>query len=549
MLYLHLLMAEFRLKWMMSIGHPLAVYSGCKGVYTVMEQSISEPLAMQLAIRRDSDTPTYRQIESQIRSLILEGRLPAGARLPAERVLARHLGVNRTTVVNAYRELAADGLIAGRAGRGTVVLGVAERAEASAEPAPVPLAWSGLIRPRLRSIQSPLVRRVADLAARPGTISLAAGIPEILTSPHIALDKTVGRLLDSCRESLLQDSPVLGLMHLREELARRLALKGCSRPAANQILILSGSQQGLYLVAQLLLEPGQAVLVESPTYVGALEVFRALGARLIEVPVDEQGMRVSAAEQIMAHVDVRLIYTIPNFQNPTGSVMSAERRAALLALAQRHRVPILEDDLYGELFYEANPPAPMRALDRGGFVLYLGSLSSVLGPGLRLGWLVAPPALIEPLAALRRTVDLHPSNLTQQAVCELLGDGSLDAHLAWVRRAWASRRDALLDALESHMPPSVRWGRPQGGLYVWCSLAAPLNSRELLEEAANEEVVFVPGNVFFADGQGEAYMRLSFAHLSALDIAEGVRRLARAVKRLEKQPKHDGPSVGEHPIV
>ncbi len=513
-----------------------------------MDDSILGP-KMQIAIERDSRVPVYRQIEAQIRTLILEGRLPKGARLPSERILARHLGVNRTTVVNAYRELSADGLVKGRVGHGTIVLGPVPRQEEAEPPAGMPLVWTGLIRSRVRGLQSLVVRRVADLASRPGIISLATGVPEVTSSPYLHLEQTVQKVITSGQRALLQDSPIAGLMPLRAELARRLAMKGCSKPSASQVLILSGSQQGLYLVAQLLLEPGDAVLVESPTYLGALEVFRAIGARLIGVPVDSQGMHVKAAEQIMSRVNIRLIYTIPNFQNPTGSTMSAERRTALLALAQRFQVPILEDDLYGELFYDVSLPAPIRAADEGGYVLYLGSLSPVLGPGFRLGWLVAPLAVIEPLTALRQAMDLHPGNFVQEVVYELLVSGSFDIHLEWVRRAYAARRDTMLAALEQYMPGTIRWQPPQGGFYVWCSLERPLSSRDLLEEAAEEGVVFVPGEAFFPDGRGEQFLRLSFAHASLEEITEGIRRLAKVARRLEKRERQDTSVETDRPIV
>ena len=230
--------------------------------------------------------------------------------------------------------------------------------------------------------------------------------------------------------------------------------------------------------------------------------------------------------------------------------MSAQRRASLLALAQRFQVPILEDDLYGELFYDESPPAPIRALDENGCVLYCGSLSSVLGPGLRLGWLVAPSAIIQPLMSLRQAIDLHPNSFIQEVVHELLVDGSFDAHLEWVRRAYARRRDATLTALDRYMPEGVQWHPPKGGFYVWCSLPGFVSGRELLEEAAEQGVVFVPGEAFFPTGGGEHFMRLSFVHSSEEETVEGVRRLARAVKNLARRARQQ-PRVsrGDRPIV
>ncbi|MGM0400805.1 MAG: PLP-dependent aminotransferase family protein [Chloroflexota bacterium] len=487
---------------------------------------------MQISIERESSTPIYRQIEVQIRSLILKGRLPEESYLPSERMLARHLDVNRTTVVNAYRELAADGLVEGRVGAGTVVLGPeTERVEEEA-PSTVPFSWTRLVRPEVRELRGPLVRRVEDLSTRPGVISLATGVPRTIPSPHLHLEDLVQRAIAAGGQSLFQDSPAAGLAPLRGELERRLAMRGCKRPLADRIFILSGSQQGLFLVAHLLLQPGDVVLVESPTYLGALEVFRAVGARLVKVPMDDEGMQVEATARILSHIDVHLIYTIPNFQNPTGRTMSAERRMALLTLAQRHQVPILEDDLYGELAYDVTPPAPLRAADEEGCVLYLSGLSSILGPGLRLGWLLVPSALIKPLTALRQAMDLHPDHFVQEVVHTLLIDGSFDTHLEWVRSTYARRRETMLGALEKHMPSGVGWNRPQGGFYIWCSLPRPLDSEELLDKAVEKGVVFLPGSVFPSDGRGESFLRLSFVCPSAGEIEEGVCRLAVAIKEL-----------------
>jgi len=503
-----------------------------------MDDRTSSPPEMNIKLDRGSSVPLYRQLEGSIRELILAGRLPPGCHLLSERAMAKRLGVNRTTVVNAYAELAAAGLVEGRVGEGTVVLGPAPQPEE--ELAAVPLAWGGLIGSRARWLSSPLLRRVSELAARPGTISFASGSPEEFASPELNLGELMQRLLADGGQELLQDSPSEGLPALRAAVGKRLALRGCRDVGARQVIILSGSQQGLYLVARLLLEPGDAVLVEAPTYLGALQVFRAVGARLVGVPVDEEGMQVDLAERYLAHAGIRLIYTIPNFQNPTGATMSGARRARLLSLAQRYQVPILEDDQAGELYYGTGPLPPIRALDRGGYVLYMGGLSSVLGPGLRLGWLVAPSAAIEPLVALRQAIDLYPNNLAQAIVQQLLQDQLLEPHLEWQRRLYASRRDCLLAALERYMPASVSWSRPEGGFYLCCYLPEGMSARALLEEAAGQGVVFVPGEAFSADGRGEGFIRINFAHPEA-EVEEGVRRLARAIKRLQGRGQESMP--------
>ncbi|NPV06849.1 MAG: PLP-dependent aminotransferase family protein [Anaerolineae bacterium] len=486
-----------------------------------------------MTVDREGKVPLYRQIEQQIRALILEGILPAGHRLPSERELAERLGVNRTTVVNAYGSLAADGLVEGRVGVGTVVLGATEEL---AEPPALPLAWSGLMRSRPRWPETGIGERVAQLSSRPGVISFATGVADITGSPHLALAQVVQRVVNSRMAALLEDSPIAGLTPLREELARELRFKGCRDASAGQVIVTSGTQQGLYLVARLLLDPGDVVLVESPTYLGALSVFRSIGARPVGVPVDDEGMQVEAAGHYLAHADVRLIYTNPNFQNPTGSLMSLDRRAALLALARRHQIPILEDDLHGELHFEDPLPPPIRSLDDGGYVVYLGGLSSLLGSGLRLGWVLAPPPIVEPLLRLRQDMDLHPNNLVQLVVHDLLRGESFPAHLHWLRQTFRRRRDAMLQALERHMPAGVGWSQPAGGLYVWCALPDGVASSDLLERAGELGVSFAPGPMFFTHAGGEGFMRLGFAFRSEGEIAEGVRRLARAIEDLARRP-------------
>jgi DNA-binding transcriptional MocR family regulator len=516
-----------------------------------MEEANHCGMVMRILIDREGTTPVYRQIVMQFREMILDGRLPEGSHLPPERVLAQSLGVNRTTVVNAYRELSADGLVEGHVGRGTIVLGGWPPRDIGETSGQVPFAWTGLIAPRAAQLRSRVGRRVADLMREASNISLAAGVPEGLVSPSLHLEEVVARVMTSSGKALLDHSPTMGSVELRMELARRMVMKGCSRPTAHEVMVLSGSQHGVYLVAQLLLEAGDVVVVESPTYLGALDVFRTMGVRVIGVPVDEEGMDVEVAERILSHVDVRLIYTIPNFQNPTGATMSVDRRASLLRLAQRYRIPILEDDPYGELYLEAEPSAPMRALDELGTVLYLGSLSPMLGSGLRIGWLVAPSSVVEPLTALRQSMDLHPTSFVQAVVHELMTDGTLDSHMEWVRQEYARRRGAMEAALREHMPATVTWLAPEGGLYFWCSLPESVDSQALLEEAVTEGVVFVPGEPFFPDWEGGQFMRLSFVGCSMEEAEEGVRRLAKAVRRLEMQSLDRGPTIGkaDRPLV
>jgi len=495
---------------------------------------------VQVRVDRQSKVPLYRQVADQLRALIVGGVLPGGHRLPSERDLARELGVNRTTVVNAYGSLAADGLVEGRVGVGTVVRG---RTEPEPERPAAPMPWSEAIRYRPRGADSALADRVAHWSANPGVISLASGGVDISRSPHLDLPGLVRQVVDE-GASLLEDSPIAGMGALREELARRLRLKGCADATAGQVLITSGSQQGLYLVARLLVEPGDVVLVESPTYLGTLSVLRSMGARTVGVPVDEQGMMVEAVEHYLAHSDIRLIYTNPNFQNPTGSAMSNARREALLRLAERYHTPILEDDLHGDLAFSGSVAPPLRALDRQDHVVYLGGLSSTLGSGLRLGWVLAPPATVSALLRLRQDMDLHPNSLVQMVAAELLRSDRYAAHVRWLRETLATRRDALDSALRRHMPAGVRWNRPDGGLYTWLTLPAGMNAAELLERAGEAGVTFAPGAMFCPQAGGESALRLAIGLRDEDEIGEGVRRLGLAVAESEGRGEAGRPDPG-----
>ena len=323
---------------------------------------------MVIELDRAATQPLYLQISQQLKTQIRTGELAAGVRLPPERRLAAMLGVNRTTVVNAYRELAADGLVAGHVGRGTVVVG-AEDSSGVAEPSTVEMPWEQLFNSATEVMNTPLLRDTRIVSARTDVISFATGIPSPELYPIDTIRGLLNSALNDAGQSLLQYCPIEGYQPLREALAARMTREqGVVDPA--EILVAAGSQQGLYLLASTMIEPGDLVAIESPTYLGALQVFRAAGARLLSIPVDERGMRVELLEDLIGRRRPKLIYTLPTFQNPTGTTMSYDRRQRLLALAARYQVPIIEDDPYGSLRYEGRSIPSLHALDRRGSVIY-----------------------------------------------------------------------------------------------------------------------------------------------------------------------------------
>jgi 2-aminoadipate transaminase len=501
---------------------------------------------MLVQLDKSSPVPLYLQISNQISELILTGVLPEGSRLPPQRELASALGVNRTTVVSAYQELAADGLVDATIGRGTVVRATAHPAQSVPSS---PMSWAEVFSLRTQATCDPLIRDMMTLCARQDVISFAAGVPAPDLYPLDDFRAVVDEVLDRDGRTLLQHCPTEGYFPLREWLAERMTERG-ARVSAQNILVLSGSQQGLDLVARLLLDPGDVVITENPSYLGVLQVFQAAGVRLLTVPLDERGMRVDLLEQILARSRPKLIYTLPTFQNPTGVTLSLERRYQLLALAQRYQVPILEDDPYGELRYEGTPVPTLKALDRYEHVLYLSTFSKMLFPGLRLGWLAAPEPVIRRLVLIKQITDLHTNTLGQWALVEFCRRGSLDEHLAYLREVYPQRRDTMCAALERYCPPGITWIRPEGGFYLWCRLPEGLHARELLTEAARRQVAFTVGDAFHVDGGGQEWMRLNFTCHTEEAITEGVKRLGQAMETLlQRQRTQPAEALSLRPIV
>ncbi len=481
---------------------------------------------MDIRIDRDSPVPLYLQIRSGIREMILSGKLPEGFRLPPERRLAAALGVNRSTVLSAYRELKGDALVDAHVGRGTTVL---PRTVAAPGSQPQALPWRQLVREGFAEVQDPLVRDLLELTERQDVISLSVGLPAAELLPLETLRTLWGDLLDEVGPAMLLHSPTEGFASFREALCDLMVARGV-RCTPAEVLVLSGSQQGLDLAARVLLAPGDAVVVERPTFFGALQIFRRARARLLGVPTDREGMRVDVLESLLERQRPKLIYTLPTFQNPSGAVMSAERRRRLLELAQRYQVPVLEDDPYCDLRYDGEPLPSLKALDEPGHVIYVSSFSKVLFPGLRIGWLVAPRAAALQLALAKQTADLHSSTAGQFLLDRFLRDGHYATQVKKVRVEYARRRDLMDEALRAEAPGEVSWSKPEGGFYFWLGFPDAVRQSELLARAAKLRVSFLPGDACFADEPGENRLRLNFTFPPPGQIHDGVARLMEAVR-------------------
>lgn len=528
---------------------------------------------MHVVIERDSQTPIYMQIARQVRQSILDGEPPAGTKLPPERRLANLLGVNRTTIVNAYRELAADGLVSGQVGRGTIVLYGARDDAAETDVSTWPrvnthrrhdgdgnghgrdgtdittrsrnqsVPWAQLFTSVTDVMDDPLLRDAMTVSARPDVIRFATGIPSPELYPIDVIRQIFDDALGNAGSTLLQHTPTEGYPPLREQLAKWMERHASSAGASIEveparIVVVAGSQQGLYLLARTLIEPGDLVAVESPTYLGAAHVFRAAGARLLPIPIDSDGMQVDLLHDLLPRRRPKLIYTLPTFQNPSGSVMGMGRRLRMLDLAARYQIPVIEDDPYGALRYDGRTLPTLATIDRAegrGNVIYLSTVSKMLFPGFRIGWISAVKPVIERVTLMKQLVDLDTNALAQRAVCAFFERGLLDEHLIRVNRVYPKRRDRMLQALRRDAGELITANRPDGGIYLWCRLNEGIRVRDLLPEAAREGVVFAPGESFHVDaasGRGRFDIRLNFTLPTDAEIDDGVHRLSIALRRL-----------------
>jgi 2-aminoadipate transaminase len=370
-----------------------------------------------------------------------------------------------------------------------------------------------------------VIREILKVTEQPGIISLAGGLPAPETFPVEAMREATARVLRDTPEQALQYAASEGFAPLREWVAAHLSTQGM-QVDASQVLITTGSQQGLDLVGKVLIDAGSRVAVESPTYLGALQAFNPFEPEYVEIDGDDEGPLPSA---LQAARGARFMYVLPNFQNPSGRSIPAARRNALVEAARAIDLPFLEDNPYGDLWYDEAPPSPMAAAWREG-AIYLGSFSKVLAPGLRLGYVVAPQALMPKLLQAKQAADLHTPGFNQRVVHEIIRDGFLDRHVPTVRARYRAQRDAMAAALRAHLPEGCRWSVPKGGMFFWVELPARLDAMALLPKAVARGMAYVPGAAFYAGRAQANTLRLSFVTVTPQQIDQGVRALADVLK-------------------
>ncbi len=400
--------------------------------------------------------------------------------------------------------------------------------------------WDHRYAQRTQRMNSSAIRELLKLTEKPDIISFGGGMPAPEVFPVEEFTSACERVLKDLGAQALQYGSTDGYLPLREMIARHTARYGI-RISSDNILITSGSQQALDLIGKVFINPGDRILVEEPTYLGALQAWNAYGAEYVTIRMDENGMITEELESAL-RCGVKFIYVLPNFQNPTGVTLSLERRKQLIEIADRYGVPIIEDDPYGQLRYEGENLPSVVSLDNEfrnngeneyrGNVIYLSTFSKTLAPGLRLAWVVAPTQVIRKLVQAKQGGDLHTSTFNQIVAYEVARGGFLDRHIWLIRRIYSERRNIMLDAMEELFPPGVRWTRPQGGLFLWGMLPEEMNSADVLKVAVERKVAFVPGASFYALGGGQNTMRLNFSYSNPEQIKTGIERMAGVLKEM-----------------
>ncbi|HWM54411.1 MAG TPA: PLP-dependent aminotransferase family protein [Solirubrobacterales bacterium] len=410
--------------------------------------------------------------------------------------------------------------------------------------------YAGLFAQRTRVMRSSAMRDLMAVTARPDVISLAGGLPDTSTFPPQTFAAQMTRIAQESAAEALQYGPTEGFEETVDCIAQVMAAEGML-PDPEDVIVTTGGQQAIDLISKTLIDPGDVVICEAPTYPGAVPVFCSYQADTVQIECDEDGMRIDELEATLERLDgegrrPKFVYSVPSFQNPAGVTMSLERRRRLVELAQRRELLVVEDNPYGLLRFGGEPLPPLYQLDGGDFVIYVGTFSKILSPGIRLGWMVAPPPVMEKVVLGKQAADLCTSTLTQYFVREYFADGNWREYIASLVEIYRARRDAMVEALRQHFPAEATWTEPEGGLFIWATLPDYIDTEDLLAKALREDVAFVPGRAAYVDGRGRSSMRLNFSGASEDEIREGIRRIGKVVN---EQLELYGTLTGERAAV
>ncbi|MFX0014816.1 MAG: PLP-dependent aminotransferase family protein [Promethearchaeota archaeon] len=389
---------------------------------------------------------------------------------------------------------------------------------------------------RMQQVKGLETREIIKFIGKPGIISFAGGLPAPELFPVEELKQISVKVLEENGASALQYVPTDGYPPLRQKIAERMRNLGVKTSLEN-ILIINGSQQGIDFSGKLFLNPGDVVICEKPSYLGAIGAFRSYQAQFIEIPIDNDGMILNELKRVLAKTPkAKMIYVTPDFQNPTGISWSETRRKEFLDIVNKFNLPVIEDNPYGELRFEGERIPPIKAFDTEGRVVFLGTFSKILCPGLRIGWICADREVIKKYVMLKEVADLQCNTIAQREVALFLEEFDIDANIKRITQVYKQRRDLMIKIMKEHFPPEVKFSTPEGGFFIWLEFPKNINGRELLEKAQEEKVAFVPGECFYPNGGHENSIRLNFSNMTESKIIEGMKRLAKILhKELPKE--------------
>lgn len=384
---------------------------------------------------------------------------------------------------------------------------------------------------RMEALKVSAIREILKITANPEIISFAGGLPAPELFPIEEMKHVAVTVLEEAGAEALQYSTTEGFLPLRQQIVARMASKLNVHVTHENIQIISGSQQGLDLSGKLFIDEGEIILCESPTYLAAISAFKAYGPKFIEIPTDDNGMIIEELEKVLKNTPkIKLIYVIPDFQNPTGRSWSLKRRERFMELINQYEIPVIEDNPYGELRFEGEPLPALKSLDTKGLVIFFSTFSKIFCPGLRIGWIVADKKILEKYTLLKQGVDLHSSSISQREISKFIELYDLDANVEKIRKVYKKRRDVMLQAMEQEFPDTIEYTHPQGGLFLWVKLPAHIKANPLLLQCLEKKVAFVPGDSFFPNGGVENTLRLNYSNMPEERIVEGIKRLAAVIK-------------------
>lgn len=479
---------------------------------------------MKIRINRNSPISLYLQIYNQVKALIYSKHLPYKHMLPSERNLSESLDVDRSTVVKAYDKLKAEGLIKSHIGKGTFVIFTLE--DTSKKKVLINrFDWNSCFGENNKMKYDDIIHLIMNANSNDDRIFFAGGLPSLDLFPVEAFNHIKQESLNICLAELFTHSPVLGIRDLRYQI-KNMMIKYGIKSNINEIMITSGSQQGLDLVIRSFVSKGDVVLVEEPSFFGAIQLFQHIGAKIVSVPMDQDGMDMEILEFLMKKHQPKLIYTIPNFHNPTGITMGLERRYKLVELSNYYKIPIIEDDPYVMIRYEGKNLPSLKSLDFSNHVIYLSTFSKTISLGLRIGWICAPEEVINRLKKIKQITDLHVNTINQYFLSELIQSNLYEKHLEHINKIYAQKRDLMIDRLRSNFK-NIEFSEPDGGFYIWVHFTEEVDMKLFFDIAYQNGVVFTPGQYFLVKGRkNNQYIRLNFTFPNVEQIDEGMKLLS-----------------------